>query len=120
MDNIIENSNISCHDKSYIWSLSNIKTNKFLENLEKKAFQQCSYFFDNIQEKYYQEAKSFCFEQGCHAPISKEIIPPQIDIKYFQKFNDYSFVQKDLMKTNEIKTIKNKKSSNIYYIFFIL
>ena len=78
--------------------------------MEEKAFQQCSYFFDNTQERCYQEGKTFCLQQGCNPPISKEIIPPQFDITSFQKINDYSFTQNNLMKNNMTKTMKTKKS----------
>ena len=49
---------------------------------------------------------------GCYAPISKEILPPEFDIKNIQKLNEYSFVQKKDSKAKERKNLgkTNKKS----------
>ena len=91
----------NCSEKSYIIPLPH-------SNSEEKAFEQCSYHFDNTQEIVYQEGKKFCLELGCYAPIAKEIIPPEFDLNAIKKLNEYSFVQKKNRKEREIKKNKNK------------
>lgn len=93
-----------CRERSYLVPLKDA-------NSEDRAFRDCSLYFDSTDEKIFQESQTFCNEEGCSAPISKEIVPPDFDLGLLRKINEYSFAQKKkesefLVKKSHLK--KNK------------